>query len=115
MGLKEDTASNRAQLKADWKTAKDSPSKKEELKTLYQNFKTVAQNLKTTAQSENDNHALVLLDSMIRELQEAKDDMQVNPDDWTDLKIRHFHRRCLHLLMGVNPYTTDPTDWEPED
>jgi len=115
MGLQEDIHTNRLQFISDDSNAKGHPTNpKAEFATLWGSFKATVGTMKSTANTEGDEHAEVLLASLERELQEAKDDIQANPDDWDDARIKNFRRRVLHLLLGVNPYTTDPGMWEPQ-
>jgi len=115
MALQDDLHNNRGQFISDSRTAKGHPTNpRAQFATVWGSFKNTVATMKATASSEGNAHAEVLLASLERELQEAKDDITANPDDWDDFRITHFRRRVLHLLLGVNPYTTDPGLWEPE-
>jgi len=113
MGLQEDLHNDRATFISNFNSKKGMGNRKSELASLWGTFKSTVTTLKATAQGEGDTHAEALLNSLERELEEAKDDLTGNPNDWNDNKIIEYQRRWLHLLLGVNPYTTDPSHWEP--
>ena len=113
MGLQQDIHDQRATFISDFNSKKGNGSRKSEIASLWGAFKSTVNTLKTTAQGEGDTHAEILLAALADELQAAKDDLTGNPNNWDDNKIVEYQRHWLHLLLGVNPYTTDPTHWEP--
>lgn len=113
MGLQQDIHDERNTFISNFNSKKGMANRKAALASLWGTFKSTVNTLKATAQSEGDAHAEVLLSALENELQVAKDDLTGNPNDWDDNKIILCQRRWLHLLLGVNPYTTDPSHWEP--
>lgn len=113
MGLQQDIHDERATFTGSFNAKKGNAGRKGEIASLWASFKATVNTLKSTAQSESDTHAEVLLAALADELQVAKDDLTGNPGEWDDDKIIGYQRRWLHLLLGVNPYTTDPSHWEP--
>jgi hypothetical protein len=95
-----------------FKTAKGRGDKKIQILDLWADMLVDVEGMIVDAVADNDEQDLALLRAARDELMVARADLQDNPSNWELIDLEHLQRRVMHLLLGVNPYTTNPDDWE---
>lgn len=95
-----------------FKNIKNLPDVKIQTLDLWKDMRDDILELIVDAEADNDQQDLALLYAARDELAAARADLLENPSEWDQNRIMICQRRIKHLLLGVNPFTTDPSDWE---